>query len=400
MNGARAILFEQVSKMYHKRAGSGSVFSMLWGAGRGASDAFWALRDVSFEVGAGERVGIIGPNGAGKSTVLKILSRVTPPTSGRVKVSGRLASLIEVGSGFHPELSGRENVFLNGAILGMTRPEIRARFDDIVDFAELGEFIDVPVKRYSSGMYVRLGFAVAAHLVTDILLVDEVLAVGDAAFQKKCLGRMEAVAREGRTVVFVSHNMVAVEGLCQRALFLRSGRLVADGPTPEVVAQYLLGLQGAGSGLRTDSRTGSGRARITAAELRGARSGTGRIFMGEEAELQVDVEAPQERKNVNVSFVVFSQLGVKLFNASTYRQGLDVTLAAGRNRWTCRLGPLMLRPGTYRIDVAVGDQEPMDFLQDALTFEVLPADVLGSGRLLDETGGLVYFPFQWRREEP
>ena len=209
-------------------------------AKRGGKEEFWALRDVSFEVGEGERVGIIGRNGAGKSTLLKILSRITEPTRGRATIRGRVASLLEVGTGFHPELTGKENIFLNGAILGMSRAEIRRRFDEIVAFAEVERFLDTPVKRYSSGMYVRLAFSVAAHLEPDILLVDEVLAVGDGAFQRKCLGRMGEVSRQGRTILFVSHNMQAVRHLCSRAIWLKDGGIQAAGSSEAVVRDYLL----------------------------------------------------------------------------------------------------------------------------------------------------------------
>jgi lipopolysaccharide transport system ATP-binding protein len=200
---------------------------------------FWALRDVSFSVQQGEAVGIIGRNGAGKSTLLKILSQITPPTEGRITCRGRIASLLEVGTGFHPELTGRENIFLNGAILGMTRAEIRRKFDEIVAFAELERFLDTPVKRYSSGMYVRLAFAVAAHLEPELLVVDEVLAVGDIEFQRKCLAKMQCVAQGGRTVLLVSHNMQAIKQLCQRAFLLESGRCIADGTAQDIVTRYL-----------------------------------------------------------------------------------------------------------------------------------------------------------------
>lgn len=201
-------------------------------------EEFWALKDVSFDIKQGDRVGIIGRNGAGKSTLLKILSRITEPTSGRISIKGRVASLLEVGTGFHPELTGRENIFLNGAILGMSKAEIKSKFDEIVAFAEVEKFLDTPVKRYSSGMYVRLAFAVAAHLEPEILIVDEVLAVGDAQFQKKCIGKMEEVGNEGRTVIFVSHSMPTVTSLCSRAILLESGKVVKDGPTSEVVMHY------------------------------------------------------------------------------------------------------------------------------------------------------------------
>jgi len=211
-----------------------------------ARDILWALRDISFEVAQGEVVGLIGRNGAGKSTLLKILSRIMPPSRGRVEIHGRLASLLEVGTGFHPDLSGRDNIFLNGAILGMTRREIAKKFDEIVAFAEIEKFIDTPVKRYSSGMYVRLAFAVAAHLEPEILVVDEVLAVGDAAFQQKCLGKMQSVSTtEGRTVIFVSHSMQAITTLCQRAVLLDGGRLAATGPAQEMSSRYLQMLEGA-----------------------------------------------------------------------------------------------------------------------------------------------------------
>ena len=214
--------------------------AVLRGHGTDASEAeIWALKDVSFEVKRGEVVGIIGRNGAGKSTLLKVLSRITEPTQGRVSIKGRVGSLLEVGTGFHPELTGRENVYLNGAILGMRQTEIEAKFDEIVGFAELEKFLDTPVKHYSSGMYMRLAFAVAAHLEPEILLVDEVLAVGDAAFQKKCLGKMDDVARHGRTVLFVSHNLVAVQSLCRHVVWLDEGRIAQIGPSEEVVASYL-----------------------------------------------------------------------------------------------------------------------------------------------------------------
>src|ERR1039457_2168358 len=204
-----------------------------------APDRFWALRDISCEVKRGDAVGIIGRNGAGKSTLLKILSRVTTPTKGQITYKGRIASLLEVGTGFHPELTGRENIFLNGAILGMSKDEIRRKFDEIVDFAEIEKFIDTPVKRYSSGMYVRLAFAVAAHLEPEILIVDEVLAVGDAQFQKKCIGKMQDVSKGGRTVLFVSHNLTVVSSLCGRALLLESGRKCMEGATEKVVSGYI-----------------------------------------------------------------------------------------------------------------------------------------------------------------
>jgi lipopolysaccharide transport system ATP-binding protein len=211
----------------------------LRGQSNETREDFWALKDINLEIGAGEVVGVIGRNGAGKSTFLKILSQITKPTCGSVKLHGRVGSLLEVGTGFHPELTGRENIFLNGAILGMSRREISSKFDEIVDFAEISQFLDTPVKRYSSGMYVRLAFAVAAHLEPEILVIDEVLAVGDAAFQRKCMGKMGQVAREGRTILFVSHNMAAMQNLCTRAVLLTNGQVTMTGPTASVIDAYM-----------------------------------------------------------------------------------------------------------------------------------------------------------------
>ena len=236
--------------------------------GRTVNPDFWALKDVSFDVAQGEVVGILGRNGAGKSTLLKILGRITEPTQGQAVVTGRVASLLEVGTGFHPELTGRENVYMNGTILGMKKREIDAKFDEIVAFSEIEKFIDTPVKRYSSGMYVRLAFSVAAHLEPEILLVDEVLAVGDAAFQKKCLGKMGEVAQAGRTILFVSHNMAAVKSLCGRGVCVENGRVSAPMPVDEAVEHYLAGVAGQIAQVplaqRTDRR-GSGRVKVTPA---------------------------------------------------------------------------------------------------------------------------------------
>src|SRR5712692_6188799 len=240
-NGRSSSLASQPSTL----SGQQSAVSGQLSSVDGRSNTFWALKDVSFEVKHGEVVGIIGRNGAGKSTLLKILSRITEPTTGQVQIDGRVASLLEVGTGFHPELTGRENIFLNGAILGMRRAEIARKFDEIVDFSEIEQFLDTPVKHYSSGMYVRLAFAVAAHLDPEILIVDEVLAVGDVAFQKKCLGKMNEVSKSGRTVLFVSHNMAAVENLCQRGVVLERGRVVFDGTAKDAVQHYLSGISSA-----------------------------------------------------------------------------------------------------------------------------------------------------------
>jgi lipopolysaccharide transport system ATP-binding protein len=278
--GEAVIRVERLGKCYRIRHERGQPYVALrdviadrvrglWRrpAARAAVEDFWALSEVSFDVTRGDVVGVIGRNGAGKSTLLKVLSRITEPTTGRVELDGHVASLLEVGTGFHPELTGRENIFLNGAILGMTRAEIRRKFDEIVAFAEIDRFLDTPVKRYSSGMYVRLAFAVAAHLEPEILVVDEVLAVGDAQFQKKCLGKMGDVARSGRTVLFVSHNMAAVAALCNRAILLRGGRVALDSGPDAAIRHYLNEAAAGPSSLADVPRKGSGRARFTGFHL-------------------------------------------------------------------------------------------------------------------------------------
>ena len=361
-----------------------------------AEETLWALRGVNFEIKQGEVIGVIGANGAGKSTLLKILSRITEPTEGRAEIRGRVGSLLEVGTGFHPELTGRENIYLNGAILGMRKRETDAKFDEIVAFAEVDKFIDTPVKRYSSGMYVRLAFAVAAHLEPEILLVDEVLAVGDAAFQKKCLGKMNSVTREGRTVMFVSHNMVAVEGLCTRTMLIDKGGLKFFGSTNEALAMYLGNAASrAADGFNIEGRSGAGEVRVTHAEIHG--SGPSRdITMGEEAELVLDLNAEHKCTSVNISFVVLNQVGVKVFNASTMDVGMNVVLPAGTSRWRCKIGPLMLRAGTYHIAIGIGSgSEVLDLLPSALSFRVAPADVYGSAKMLQQSDGIVYFPYTW-----
>src|SRR6266576_2619778 len=267
-------------------------------SGNGVSvskEDFWALKDVSFEVQRGEVVGIIGRNGAGKSTLLKILSRITEPTTGKVRIKGRVASLLEVGTGFHPELSGRENIFLNGAILGMGRTEIRSKFDEIVAFAEVERFIETPVKRYSSGMQVRLAFAVAAHLEPEILIIDEVLAVGDIAFQRKCLGKMKNVAQHGRTVIFVSHNLPAIIGLTSRTILIEKGRLIANGPSGEVVSRFLQSTQdeieasGDLSAFRRDYRS-EGYVDIRTIKVCGGDAGVANIGFRENVFLEIGIQ--------------------------------------------------------------------------------------------------------------
>ncbi|TIT79207.1 MAG: ATP-binding cassette domain-containing protein, partial [Mesorhizobium sp.] len=297
----------------------------------GGDERFWALRDVSFEVRAGEVLAVIGPNGAGKSTILKILARIVEPTSGRVTIRGRLGALLEVGTGFHAELTGRENIYLNGAILGMRRAEIAAKLHEIVDFSGVEQFLDTPVKRYSSGMYLRLAFAVAAHVEPDILVVDEVLAVGDAAFQKKCIGKVGQIARTGRTVVFVSHQLSVVQKLCNRAILIGDGTIKADGPTAKVIETYL--------GMITDQ----------AVEIEGD---AGALTSGQRAWFRF--RAAGDQSLVDCSFTIYDEFGVAVtsFDSAEHSDGELVG-----DSFVCEFQSFLLRPGRYRINAALTSRE-------------------------------------------
>jgi lipopolysaccharide transport system ATP-binding protein len=347
---------------------------------------FWALRDVGFEVKRGETFGIVGHNGAGKSTLLKILSRVTPPTEGRARLVGRVGALLEVGTGFHPELTGRENIFLNGAILTMKRREILAKFDEIVEFADIGPFLDTPVKRYSSGMQMRLAFSVAAHLEPEILIIDEVLSVGDAAFQEKCLGRMETVAGEGRTVVFISHNLGSVRALCNRAIMLSGGRIVARGRASEVVDTYLSDVltEAQSSLAERENRVGDGRLRYT--DLRLERGGevidsptTGRDF-----DIVVGFETEDGRRLENVNFgVTVTAHGEEkpLMNLYSETAGSRFAEVPGRGEIRCHIESCPLPAGQYFIgcwsDV---HQQMLDAVSRASDLTVAGGDYYESGR--------------------
>jgi lipopolysaccharide transport system ATP-binding protein len=342
-------------------------------------DRFWALKDVSFDVAHGDVVGVIGRNGSGKSTLLKILSRIVEPTSGRVDLQGRVGSLLEVGTGFHPDLTGRENVFLSGAILGMPRAEITAKFDEIVDFAEVERFIDTPVKHYSSGMYMRLAFAVAAHLEPDILVVDEVLAVGDAAFQKKCLGKMGTVARHGRTVIFVSHNMGAVVSLCSRAILLDAGRLVLDADPITAAARYQATLAAAPAqttDLAAADHFGTGRARFVSLHVRPERrDGTVREMMypGSRLRIETRIVATAAVESANVGITIYDAGGYRLIDANTAMRGSFVSMAPGDEvRVDFLLDDVRLRPGTYLIGLWMGrtNAEDIDGILYAATLDV------------------------------
>ncbi len=362
------------------------------------TEEFWALKDVSFEIKQGDRVGIIGRNGAGKSTLLKILSRITEPTCGRISIKGRVASLLEVGTGFHPELTGRENIYLNGAVLGMSKVEIKRKFDEIVDFAEVERFLDTPVKRYSSGMYVRLAFAVAAHLEPEILIVDEVLAVGDFQFQKKCLGKMEDVGREGRTVLFVSHNLVAVQSLCSRGIFLQNRTVIADKTMTEAVSIYLQTLEQTSSQnlLEREDRRGKGQIKLALVEV---STGDGHsltsLSTGRPAHFVFHVTGVQP--DMSCIFTLYDQQGQPVANFSSAVQGKeDLKEPEIGAKFLCKIDELMLTPGRYRINVAiVSDGELQDNIEGAVTLEVEPGQLRGRPVKTGSGYGSVCMQHQW-----
>jgi lipopolysaccharide transport system ATP-binding protein len=332
---------------------------------------FWALQDVSFQVKQGEVVGIIGRNGAGKSTLLKVLSRITVPTEGRIRIAGRIASLLEVGTGFHQELTGRENIFLNGAILGMTRAEIVRKFDEIVEFSGIEEFLDTPVKRYSSGMYVRLAFAVAAHLEPEILIVDEVLAVGDEAFQRKCLGKIGSFARSGRTVLFVSHNMEAIRSLCQRAIWLDHGRLHKDGPVEDIVEDYFNSTADDMSFSCANPDYGLMVKNVVLKNSRGVKSGQFRP--GDDLIVEVSYEA---QKPLEKPYIVFGVLGINgsCFTANMLLDGHRPELLMGTGQFSCRFKSLPLFPQNYTVKMSIRTKTGLDWIvnyQDVAHFSVV-----------------------------
>lgn len=345
----------------------------------GLHKPFWALQDVSFEIKRGDVVAILGSNGAGKSTLLKILSRITEPTSGYVDIYGRVASLLEVGTGFHPELTGRENIYLNGSLLGMKKGEIEDKFDDIVEFAEIDEFIDTPVKHYSSGMYVRLAFAVAAHLEPDILLVDEVLAVGDVAFQKKCLGKMDEVSKQGRTVIFVSHNMNAVQRLCPNAILLKQGQIVTEGITSSVIAQYLAEMPSQTGpmqsiDLSTLDREGSGKVRFNTLTYQSDMASVAhKPYSDGPLEVTLNITAEVSCSIASVAVTLYDRYGTKLVNADSSALGDTIELQAGHNVLCFKIEHLHLNPGLYTVGLWAANppSEVFDVMPNALQMEVV-----------------------------
>jgi len=365
-----------------------------------------ALNDLTFSVNEGEVVGIIGRNGAGKSTLLKVLSRITYPTSGRVKVRGRVASLIEVGTGFHDELTGRENIFLNGSILGMKKKEIASRFDEIVDFAGVEKFIDTPIKRYSSGMRLRLGFAVAAHMDPDVLFVDEVLAVGDADFQKRCLNAMDSMRTGGRTVLFVSHNMAAIENLCPRTIWIDAGRMREDGPSDQVIAKYLTTFsesQRAGYDLsKVEGRGGNGTIRFTRVDFLNSEGEPASIFRcGEPLRARFYYESKERVKDPHFGLTIFSDLGTRICTVSTWNAGYYIPeVEPGAGTIDLVIDDLFLQPNRYYLSLWLqGTSVYYDVLEHCVALDVEESNINGNqGRGIHKRWGLVYMPSRWNIE--
>jgi ABC-type polysaccharide/polyol phosphate transport system ATPase subunit len=361
-------------------------------------DQIWALKDVSFEVKHGEVLGIIGRNGAGKSTLLKILSRITEPTQGRAVINGRVGSLLEVGTGFHPELTGRENIYLNGSLLGMRRTEIERKFDEIVAFAEIEQFLDTPVKRYSSGMYVRLAFAVAAHLEPEILLVDEVLAVGDIEFQKKCLGKMGEVANLGRTVLLVSHNIHVVHRLCSKSILLDHGQIASSGPTDKVISDYYSKVASIAPAadwfdLTHLPREGVGKARFTRAYFTsGNPKYNYQAYPGGPFELTLEIVSEAKFTVTSISFSIFDKSGLQLVNADTKGQEVLIHLKQGSNFVKFKVDRLNLTPGVYTFGCWMANYpaEIYDWIKFGVDIEVIDPD---AGNLVFRPPGVVYCDF-------
>jgi len=377
--------------------------SLLRGEAYGAAglkEEIWALKDVSFEVQHGEVVGIIGRNGAGKSTLLKVLSRITEPTEGYAEVYGRVGSLLEVGTGFHPELTGRENIYLNGAILGMSREEINRKFDEIVDFAGVERFIDTPVKHYSSGMGLRLGFSVAAHLEPEILVVDEVLAVGDAEFQKKCLGKMSDVAGEGRTVLFVSHNMAAVESLCSRVMLLQNGVVIRNGGPQDTIRDYLEST----SVMRAvvDLSNHPARKEKNVALLSSLRildrdhNERSRFRPDESILLEINLSTRKGLHSPHVGIGINNWIGQRMFTVSTRLQNRQSPSMKNSGKFLCCIPPSHLMPGLYSLKITVGnDLEDLDTISEIPGFEIVPSDLYGTGRTPHSQQGVIYVIPEW-----
>jgi lipopolysaccharide transport system ATP-binding protein len=411
---SESILVENLSKEYAiGRAAQESMlrerlFNILrhpMGAMYQQKQTIWALRDVSFRIEEGEVVGIIGRNGAGKSTLLKILSRITYPTAGSVKTRGHLASLLEVGTGFHDELTGRENIYLNGSILGMKKKEVDARLDAIISFSGVETFIDTPIKHYSSGMRLRLGFAVAAHLDPDILIVDEVLAVGDAEFRKKCLNTMEDLRKGGRTVLFVSHSMGAIEGLCSRVIWINDGRIRMDGGPGDVIRSYLAMFsdqQQTSRDLRhMERRTGTGEIRFTAVEFLSAERAPQLITRaGDRVVIRFRYQAAKAVPRPSIGFRIYTEFGAMVTSTSTWLHAIEIpVILPGEGYIDVDIASLNLVPARYNLSLWFSDgsygSHVYDGLDHCVRLDIEASNFHGSGRSLDSGYGIVYFPQTW-----
>ena len=405
-------LRDDLARLYARLRGRPDPLTsvLLSGAGNVSQQGkfVWALRDVDLEFEEGRATGIVGHNGAGKTTLLKILSRITAPTTGWIGIRGRVASLLEVGTGFHPELTGRENIFLNGAILGMTKSEVASKLDEIVDFSGVEPFIDTPVKRYSSGMRVRLAFAVAAHLDPEILLIDEVLSVGDAAFQKKCLGKMEQVTRTGRTVLFVSHQMAMVRAFCERTILIEKGRVAADGATDQVLLRYLGEAAAEDRAQRVSleasehRQEGSGVLRFVDWSISDPVLGPGtRARCGEPCDFHLRYRGRdgESLRNVSVALVIKDSYGRPLVTGWTHLRNEDFREIPAEGTFVLRLGHLPLVPDTYLIHLwCAVNSEVADMISNAGHFEIIPSDVFGTGRLPNKVnhGEVILKQQSWR----
>ena len=366
---------------------------------KGSSEYVWALRDINFEVKQGEVLGIIGRNGAGKSTLLKILSRTTSPTTGQIKIKGRVASLLEVGTGFHPELTGRENIFLNGAILGMSKKEIKSKFDEIVDFAGVERYIDTPVKRYSSGMYVRLAFGVAAHLEPEILIVDEVLAVGDAEFQKKALGKMKDVStKDGRTVLFVSHNMAAIQNLCSRAIYLRNGSVEYSNDTPQTINYYLKDVtRNADKRLNEiNERRGNGKLKFIDIVGFNEKEEIANIFLcGERIFFKINFKTLSYdikiKGRVDIGINDHNDIRIAWLSTSMFDDFLNID----QNGITFEVNKFVLIPGSYTLNIySEVEGEVADWLENVYSFEIIESDFYLTGRKIPKGQGYVFLDYK------
>jgi len=366
-------------------------------------EEFWALKNINFEVTKGEVVGIIGKNGSGKSTLLKIISQITPPTTGEIKINGTVGSLLEVGTGFHPELTGRENIFLNGAIIGMKKRDIVEKFDEIVKFAGIEKFLDTPVKYYSSGMYVRLAFSVASQMQTDILIIDEVLAVGDIDFQRKCLGKMEDIAKnQGRTILFVSHNLSAVKKLCKRSFLLEKGKIITSGETEKVLDAYLSGrsfdINGFSDLLKNDLRKDSKEDSVfkfDKIEIKNSEDKiSGHVKLYEPFNIIINGHNDKLCKDFSLAFDIKSSVGVTMFNSISDSCDLITTNIPGTKKFAIKFSENYLPPGTYTIGISANGKEVLDWIPNAISFSVDPISK-DSKVLSDKFDGVITHPHKW-----